>query len=230
MAIISFGAAMTLGGFVWIFSASATGSLSALSAQSLHSGATAQQRGDRPMSATPSPTRTPRPTPMPSSTPTPTPPPVAAPAPVVEAAPEPAPEPAPGPVSPLAATADEAAMAREVVVLANQKRAEVGCGPVADDPAFAAVSQAHARDMSERGYFDHTTPEGITPWDRAGAAGINASGENIAAVSPSAQGVIDAWMGSPGHRDNMLNCGQTKLGVGVYLTGPHKPYWVQLFG
>ncbi|WP_309617585.1 CAP domain-containing protein [Salinibacterium sp.] len=121
-------------------------------------------------------------------------------------------------------------MASEVVVLANQKRAEVGCGPVSDDSAFAAVAHAHAVDMSERNYFDHTTPEGVTPWDRAGAAGLDARGENIAAVSPTSAGVIEAWMGSPGHRDNMLNCEHTKLGVGVYLTGPHSPYWVQLFG
>ena len=84
--------------------------------------------------------------------------------------------------------------------------------------------------MAARGFFDHTDPDGDTPWDRAAAAGISdLGGENIARGQADAQAVMEAWMNSPGHRANILNCDYRTLGVGVHV-GAGGPWWTQDFG
>jgi uncharacterized protein YkwD len=84
--------------------------------------------------------------------------------------------------------------------------------------------------MAARGFFDHTDPDGKSPWDRASAAGIsNLGGENIARGQADAQAVMTAWMNSPGHKANILNCDFKTLGVGVHF-GAGGPWWTQDFG
>ena len=117
-----------------------------------------------------------------------------------------------------------------VLALVNQERAAAGCGPVAADAALAAVARAHSADMRDRRYFSHDTPEGLDPFDRARAAGVSyARAENIAQGQPDPAAVMAAWMDSPGHRANILNCDLTRLGIGV-AQGPGGPWWTQLFG
>jgi uncharacterized protein YkwD len=144
-------------------------------------------------------------------------------------APQPAPA-APAEAAPTAATPAASGPEAAVLDLVNQARAQAGCGAVTADPALAAVARAHSADMRDRGYFSHTTPEGLSPFDRAGAAGISyARAENIAYGQRDAAAVMDAWMNSAGHRANIVDCSLTKLGVGV-AEGPGGPWWTQLFG
>ena len=209
---------------MWVFSASATGSLSVTSAQSARSGDADQQPWDRPMTASPLPTPTSTPSPSPPAAPLP--PPEAPAAPVVEAAPEPVP--APVLRSP---TAEEAAVASQVIAIVNQRRAEAGCGPVSEDAPQAALAFTHSADMAMRNYFSHYTPEGLSPVDRSVAVGLSTGWENIGAGMPTAESAMEAWMGSQGHRDNILMCSHTKLGVGVFQgAGDYGIYWTQLFG
>lgn len=124
----------------------------------------------------------------------------------------------------------EAAAAAEVLRLVNAERATAGCSPVTANSALAELATAFSDDMAERDFFDHTDPDGDTPWDRAEAAGIsNLGGENIARGQPDAGAVMEAWMNSPGHRKNILNCDFKTLGVGVHM-GPGGPWWTQNFG
>ncbi|MGY1784072.1 CAP domain-containing protein [Geodermatophilus sp. SYSU D00698] len=117
-----------------------------------------------------------------------------------------------------------------MLTLVNQERTAAGCAPVVADAALAAVARAHSADMRDRGYFSHDTPEGLDPFDRARAAGVgNARAENIAQGQPDPAAVMAAWMNSPGHRANILNCSLTELGVGV-AEGSGGPWWTQLFG
>lgn len=82
--------------------------------------------------------------------------------------------------------------------------------------------------MSERGYFSHTTPENVGFAERARRAGYPSPGaENIARGHRSAEAVMQGWMESPGHRENILNCSLTTMGVGVDTDGW---YWTQVFG
>ncbi|MEV7202252.1 CAP domain-containing protein [Streptomyces griseoluteus] len=142
----------------------------------------------------------------------------------------PAPRPkAPHASAPVTVSAQAAAEA-EVLRLVNVERAKVGCTPVAADSALTGLAEAFSGDMAARGFFDHTDPDGATPWDRAGKAGIKGlGGENIARGQSDAAAVMDAWMKSPGHRANILNCDFKTLGVGVHLA-PGGPWWTQDFG
>jgi uncharacterized protein YkwD len=133
------------------------------------------------------------------------------------------------PAGPGSTSAEQAASA-QVLRLVNQERAKVGCRPVAADNALAGLAKAFSDDMAERGFFDHTDPDGATPWDRAKVAGIaDLGGENIARGQADAAAVMEAWMNSPGHRANILNCDFKTLGVGVHM-GPGGPWWTQNFG
>ncbi|MFF9201321.1 CAP domain-containing protein [Streptomyces sp. NPDC014986] len=124
----------------------------------------------------------------------------------------------------------EAAAGAEVLRLVNAERAKAGCGPVAADGALTDLATAFSADMAQRDFFDHTDPDGDTPWDRARTAGVgNLGGENIARGQADAEAVMEAWMNSPGHKANILNCDFTTLGVGVHM-GPGGPWWTQNFG
>jgi uncharacterized protein YkwD len=147
--------------------------------------------------------------------------------PVVEEAPAPAPAPqAPAPAA--AVVPADLGAEDQVLALVNSERAAAGCGAVSGDAALAGVARAHSADMRDRGFFDHTNPDGLDPFDRAARAGLSARAENIAYGQPDAAAVMESWMNSPGHRANILNCSLTRLGVGM-AEGAGGPWWTQLF-
>ncbi|MEU6772013.1 CAP domain-containing protein [Streptomyces sp. NPDC046759] len=170
------------------------------------------------------------PAPTPSQTATEEPTPTAPPSGKPESTPSPTasktPKASSAPVSVSAANAAEA----EVLKLVNQERAKVGCSPLAANSSLTTLAESFSDDMAARGFFDHTDPDGKTPWDRASAAGItDLGGENIARGQADAAAVMEAWMNSPGHRANILNCDFKTLGVGVHF-GAGGPWWTQDFG
>jgi uncharacterized protein YkwD len=184
---------------------------------------------------TPSPTATPEDSP--SAVPSPEPEPAA---PEPEAEPEP-PEPdpetpasrSPSPPPSTTASAPSGASAAEaaVVDIVNDERARAGCPSVRGEAALHDLARRHSADMAARSYFDHTDPDGRTPWDRAEAAGISGlGGENIAMGTSDARSVMNLWMDSPGHRANILNCDFTRIGVGMHAGSGGGPWWTQVFG
>jgi uncharacterized protein YkwD len=131
----------------------------------------------------------------------------------------------------------------QVLALINQRRAAgATCGGVPKPPVGAVVVDAalrqaarcHSLDMAVHGYFSHTSQDGSSPWDRIAVAGYTASptGENIAAGYGTAQAVVDGWMTSTGHCNNIMNGGSNETGVGyAYQQGsPYGAYWTQTFG
>ncbi|CAL9571412.1 CAP domain-containing protein [Streptomyces sp. enrichment culture] len=134
------------------------------------------------------------------------------------------------PSTPPVTVSAQAAAEAEVLRLVNAERAQAGCSPLAANSALTDLARAFSQDMAERGFFDHTDPDGATPWDRAEKAGItDLGGENIARGQADAAAVMAAWMDSPGHRANILNCDFKTLGVGVHY-GEGGPWWTQDFG
>ncbi|MFE5937187.1 CAP domain-containing protein [Streptomyces sp. NPDC056470] len=120
--------------------------------------------------------------------------------------------------------------AAEVVRLVNVERAAAGCKALTVDAGLTEAAQEYTDDMAATGNFSHTGTDGSQPQDRIEAAGYtwSRSGENIAKGQADAAAVMDAWMHSPGHRANILNCGFTEIGVGVSTDGG--PWWTQDFG
>lgn len=150
----------------------------------------------------------------------------AAPAPTTTTTPPPAPTSTQAP--PVTAASPDASAQDQVVTLTNARRQEAGCGPLKADASITAAAQAHAEDMSARGYFAHTNPEGVTFDQRIRNSGYQSPGaENIARGATTATDVVAMWMDSPGHRANILNCDLNTIGVGLDTDGF---YWVQDFG
>jgi len=121
---------------------------------------------------------------------------------------------------------------QQVVALVNVERSRAGCGPVSANAALRRAAQGHSDDMASRDYFSHTSPDGVTFAERIRAAGYDggAIAENIAAGQTSAKEVMGAWMASPGHRANILDCAYRDLGVGYATGGTYGTYWTQTFG
>ncbi|MGW1127202.1 CAP domain-containing protein [Streptomyces sp. NPDC002526] len=137
---------------------------------------------------------------------------------------------APAPSKSSAPTSTAASAQAAILALVNEERGKVGCSPVTASSSLASLAQSFSDDMAARGFFDHTDPDGKTPWDRADAAGVSGlGGENIARGQADAEAVMDAWMNSDGHRANILNCDYKTLGVGVHY-GAGGPWWTQDFG
>jgi uncharacterized protein YkwD len=128
--------------------------------------------------------------------------------------------------------------ASRVVDLVNQERAKVGCAPLAMNTALNNAALGHSEDMARNDFFDHTGSDDSSPWERMTRAGYlwSLAGENIAAGYASPEDVVSGWMGSAGHRANILDCSFRDIGVGyVYLandTGQvnYHHYWTQDFG
>lgn len=113
-----------------------------------------------------------------------------------------------------------------VVTLVNSERAANGCGALRVDSQLTSAAQEHSEDMDARDYMSHDNPEGEGPGDRAERHGYGSWGaENVAKGQTSAEQVMDAWMNSPGHRDNILNCDLVAIGVGESGNA-----WTQKFG
>jgi uncharacterized protein YkwD len=124
--------------------------------------------------------------------------------------------------------------------LANQDRARYGFSNLRADPLLSKAAQRHAEDMLRRGYFSHYSPEGRTPTDRfAAVGGRKGAAENIFMIRDSSlprTGVglnrlsffERGWMGSPGHRRNLLDQRHGRFGFGLAVAGD-RLYAVQLF-
>jgi len=124
-----------------------------------------------------------------------------------------------------------AVAAAQVVRMTNAQRVLHGCEPLRVDRRLTEAAQEHSADMDHQHYFDHDTPEGESPWDRIKGVGYMEPGaENIAMGQPTAASVVDAWMKSPGHRANILNCDLKAIGVGVQYDTTGGPWWTQDFG
>ena len=120
----------------------------------------------------------------------------------------------------------------QVVTLVNQERAKAGCKALTVDSRLVTAARGHSQDMATRNYFDHNTPEGVTPWTRITNAGyrFSSAAENIASGQTTPASVMTAWMNSQGHRENILNCNLRNIGVGLAYNAKHTPYWTQDFG
>ena len=113
--------------------------------------------------------------------------------------------------------------------LLDAERVNAGLPPFRQDGRLAAAALGHARDMVAREYFDHDTPEGRGVVDRLRASGYVRDdrywtvGENLAWGSgdlATPRSIVAAWMGSPGHRANILRDTFAQIGFGVVAGTP----------
>ncbi len=112
----------------------------------------------------------------------------------------------------------------------NEVRRRSGLRPLAQEGTLSAIARAYSDDMLRRGFFSHTNPEGLTVRDRLSpyfSGSIRTLGENIwegsnlsaANREALARYIMNSWMSSSGHRENILDADYTHLGVGVTAVG-----------
>jgi uncharacterized protein YkwD len=143
----------------------------------------------------------------------------------------------------------------QVMELVNQERWSNGqLAPLSRCAPLDSSSETHSVNMGVRNFFAHCDPDTLTmPDDRMVAAGYTPSywGENAGAGYSSPAAVVAGWMGSSGHRANILSTNFRELGIGYYYDGPdagnvrldangdctpdgtdgpYRHYWTQNFG
>jgi uncharacterized protein YkwD len=113
-----------------------------------------------------------------------------------------------------------------IVGMVNAARAGSGLAPVAWDTRVATAAQAHSADMAAMNLMTHAGSDGSDAGDRLLRAGFDwhAWGENVAAGMASVQSAFDAWMGSPGHRAQILG-GFIVIGLGAAQGSNGTIYW-----
>ena len=125
-----------------------------------------------------------------------------------------------------------------VVELINDERTKAGLDSLKIDSQLSQAAQVHTESMATDDFFSHFGVDGFSPFKRIRDTGYQYStaAENIAAGYQTPEAVVEAWMGSAGHRANILNSNLTEIGVGYeYLandTGSvnYNHYWTTTFG
>ena len=127
------------------------------------------------------------------------------------------------------------AIERIAFELTNEARRANGLLPLAWDSELCRLARQHSEDMGDRGFFDHETPEGLFPKDRARAAGLRGLrviAENIAYnkgyENPGAF-AVEQWMMSSGHRANILYSRFQYSAIGSFVASDGSVYLTQIF-
>lgn len=156
-------------------------------------------------------------------------------------------------------TLDRALVERYVHQTVNEERTDRGLEALEFDDDLQEIARAHSEDMAEREYFAHVDPDGNTFEDRYAAHGYECraytgdgyyytGGENLAmtyvdqpvqtdsgAVAKHtderelADGIVDQWMNSDDHRENLLAEHWNNEGIGIYVTEDDEVYATQNF-
>jgi uncharacterized protein YkwD len=141
------------------------------------------------------------------------------------------------PVAPDAAAAaggEAAGITTSIADLTNVERSRAGVSPLRVETRLMRAAQLQADQMASLGRMDHVLSDGPypSPQDRLAAAGYKwrAFAENIAYGQRGPEDVTGSWMGSAGHRANMLNGAYTELGTGYAVDNRGRTYFVQVFG
>ena len=117
---------------------------------------------------------------------------------------------------------------KEVIRLVNEIRVKNGLKELEYDWELCRVARIKSQDMKDNRYFSHNSPKYGSPFQMMKRFGITyrSAGENIARGHRTPNEVVNAWMNSSGHRENILNSSFTHIGVGYVASGN---YWTQMF-
>ncbi len=122
-----------------------------------------------------------------------------------------------------------------VLSLTNARRSEIGLSPLTLNSQLTQAALTKAADMFAQDYWAHNNPTGREPWDFIKDSGYRYryAGENLGRDFGDTQSLVDAWMASSTHRDNILNARYQETGIAVVngtLQGVETTLVVHLFG
>ena len=150
---------------------------------------------------------------------------------------------------------DISELEQEVHRRINLERANNDLKPLSWDSKIYQIAKEHSEDMIIRNFYSHDNPDGEDPTDRADRHGYSCVknygsyytyglAENIAitpiysdvigcgsttSLDSLAECIVDGWMTSPGHRENILTSTYTKTGIGIAYSDNDEAYSTQNF-
>jgi uncharacterized protein YkwD len=116
----------------------------------------------------------------------------------------------------------EPQMESSIACLINQERSSYGLQAVSPNGDLRQAALSHSNEMISEGYFEHTSPAGLTFMDRIESTGYMHSarswvvGENLVwGTGPRStpEALVTAWMNSPPHRENLLRPNFSEIGI-----------------
>jgi len=125
--------------------------------------------------------------------------------------------------------------AQQILDLTNQQRQAQGLPLLTINQELIQAAQAKGADMIAKNYWAHTSPDGLTPWVWFKNAGYRYlyAGENLARDFADSSSVVNAWMNSPTHRENIVSNRYREMGIAVIndtFQGQPTTLVVQMFG
>ena len=119
--------------------------------------------------------------------------------------------------------------------LTNEEREKEGLQALTYNDQLAEAAGKKANDMFTQNYWAHYAPDGTTPWSFILGSGYKYeyAGENLAKNFLFSDGVVEAWMKSPTHRENIMRDEYREVGFAVangVLNGEETTLVVQMFG
>ena len=118
---------------------------------------------------------------------------------------------------------------QRVIDLTNAERKKKDLPPLKFNQVLCEVARGHSSNMVKQAKVEHNL-DGKTPYDRIKAAGYRylLAGENLARADVTIEEVMEAWMASKSHRDNILDAEFTEIGVGL-VRDEQNTYYTQVF-
>lgn len=118
----------------------------------------------------------------------------------------------------------------------NRERIERGVSPLTINDDLMEAAQSKAADMNQNNYFSHISPVDGKSWSvfiKETGYTYKEAGENLANGYDTVEEMVDAWLNSPSHRENLLNENVSETGFGIVtgeLNNHPTTYVVQVFG
>ncbi|MGO9061651.1 MAG: CAP domain-containing protein [Candidatus Binataceae bacterium] len=123
-----------------------------------------------------------------------------------------------------------------ILELVNREREKAGLTDLKLSGRLAVAARGHSYDMALRHYFAHRSADGVSPEQRIRGSGIeyaevaeNIYMEDYPDQERMPERAIEGWLGSPGHRKNMLSPKFTETGVGTARAADGSTYVTQDF-
>lgn len=123
----------------------------------------------------------------------------------------------------------------DLLKYSNEARVANGQSAVNLNESLSKAASMKAADMFSGQYWAHISPTGRDPWSFISDAGYSYlfAGENLARDFGDSKSVVNAWMASPSHKENLINSRYQDVGFAV-VNGKYNGYEttlvVQMFG
>ena len=120
--------------------------------------------------------------------------------------------------------------ANKVLQLVNAERKKKNLQPLTLSQELSAAAKIRAEEQLQ--YWSHTRPDSSS-FKTAISSGIfKLLGENLNRGATSPEQLVDTWMHSPSHRENILYPDFKEMGIAFYFNAQsdYKYFWAQWFG